>query len=248
MKELYSFTVNLEEEVEKTETREEDGKTVTTTQKIKEEVPYRIILKQPSRKNIEDADLQFSIEMSNCIKKGILTKGMLVKKYSDTGGLMSEDDAVEMTKLFAYIEKRQQEYLKAVARVEGRNQQEEDAIIADIIKSRQRVIELESLYLNLFSNTADTIAQNNVIRWFCLYMTHKQKIPDGSIDPMFPGYSLEQKIESLHEMDEKEDPLYSKVYRKVATFMSFWYFSKNASKEDFEKLDKDIEQDKPDSK
>jgi hypothetical protein len=244
MKELYSFTVNLEQEVEKTETQEENGKTVTITQKIKEEVPYKIILKRPSRKNIEDADLQFSIEMSNCIKRGILTKGMLIKKYSDTGGLMSEDDGAEMTRLFALIARKQEEYTKAISRTEGRNEEQENEIIAEIIRARQRLVELESLYMNLFSNTADNIAQNNVIRWFCLNMAHKQKFPDGPIEPFFSGQTLEEKIEKMHEMDENQDPLYSKVYRKIATFMSFWYFSKNATNEDFAKLDKDIEQDK----
>jgi hypothetical protein len=247
MKELYSFVVNLEEEVEKTETREEDGKTVTTTQKVKEDVPYKVIIKNPSRRNLEDAELQFSVEMSNCIKKGILTKGMLIKKYSDTGGLMSEDDAKEMVRLYALVAEKQNLYTKAVARIEGRDPEEENKIIAEIITLRQRLIEVESSYMNLFSNTADTIAQNNVIRWFCLNMTHKQKLPNGEIEPFFPGSTLEAKIGSMDEMDEAQDPLYTKTYRKIATFVSFWYFSKNATREDFENLDKEIEQDKSNS-
>ena len=85
MKELFSYTVNIPKEVEKTETKEENGTTITVTKKVTEETPVRVIIKQPSKKNIEDGGLQFSVEMSNCIKKGILTKGMLMKKYKDTG-------------------------------------------------------------------------------------------------------------------------------------------------------------------
>ena len=51
-------------------------------------------------RQIEEAELEFSVEMSNCIKKGILTKAMLAKKYSDTGGLLAEEDAKALTKMY----------------------------------------------------------------------------------------------------------------------------------------------------
>ena len=110
MKELFSFNVSLSQEVERTETKEEDGKTITVASKETQEIPYKIIIKNPSRRNIEDAELQFSIEMSNCIKKGILTKGMLLKKYSDSGGFILEADRVELGKLYSFIITQQENY------------------------------------------------------------------------------------------------------------------------------------------
>lgn len=244
MKELYSFTVNLEKEVEKTETKEEDGKTITVTQKVKEEVPIKLIIKQPSRKNIEDADLQYSIEMSSCIKKGILTRGMLMKKYADTGGVLTESDAQEMLKIYANIAHLEQEYTSMIARTENRDKEKETKILEQIMAGRQRLMQLESSYSNLISNTADMIAVNNVIRWYCLTLIHKQAMPDGPIEPMFPGYTLEDKIETLHKLDEEQDPLYVKTYNKLASFVAFWYYSKDATREDFDSLNKDIEEGK----
>ena len=89
LREIYSFTAEKEETVQQTETKEvagKDGKkeTVSITKDVVEKVPYRIILKQPNRRQIEEAELEYSVEMSNCIRKGILTKAMLAKKYSDT--------------------------------------------------------------------------------------------------------------------------------------------------------------------
>jgi hypothetical protein len=244
MKELYSFTVNLEKEVEKTETKEEDGKTITVTQKVKEEVPIKLIIKQPSRKNMEDADLQYSIEMSSCIKKGILTRGMLMKKYADTGGVLTESDAQEMLKIYANIAHLEQEYTSMIARTENRDKEKETKILEQIMAGRQRLMQLESSYSNLISNTADMIAVNNVIRWYCLTLIHKQAMPDGPIEPMFPGYTLEDKIETLHKLDEEQDPLYVKTYNKLASFVAFWYYSKDATREDFDSLNKDIEEGK----
>ena len=99
LREIYSFTFEKEEKVKRTETQSlenpetKEMEEVSVTKEVTEEVPYRVIMKQPTRRQIEDAELEFSVEMSNCIKKGILTKAMLAKKYSDTGGLMAEDDA-----------------------------------------------------------------------------------------------------------------------------------------------------------
>lgn len=240
MKELFSYTVKVNKEIEKTETKEENGQKITVTQKVKEEVPVRIIIKQPSRRNLEDAELQFSIEMSNCIKKGILTKGMLTKKYSDTGGVLSEDDAKELVNLYNKITQLQNDLLRLTSKSDY-DKEAEAVIIDKITNLRMRMVQVESSYRALFDNTADNIAQNNVIRWFCLHMAHTQVIPDGNIEPMFKGTTTEQKLESLHQMDENEDEVYAKAYRKLATFMSFWFFSKNAKREDFEKLDNDIE-------
>lgn len=240
MKELFSYTVKVNKEVEKTETKEENGQKITVTQKIKEDVPVKIIIKQPSRKNLEDAELQFSIELSNCIKKGILTKGMLTKKYSDTGGILSEGDAKELVTLYNKITEYQNELLRLTSKSDY-DKQAEAAIIDKITTTRMRMVQVESLYRTLFENTADNIAQNNVVRWFCLHMAHTQIMPDGNIEPMFKGSTTEQKLESLHQMDENEDEIYTKAYRKLATFMSFWFFSKNAKREDFEKLENDIE-------
>jgi hypothetical protein len=240
MKELFSYIVKTNREIEKTETKEENGQKITVTQKVKEEVPVRIIIKQPSRKNLEDAELQFSIEMSSCIKKGILTKGMLTKKYSDTGGVLSEDDAKELVDLYNKITLLENDLLRLTSKNDY-DRSAEAEIINKITTLRMRMVQVESMYRALFDNTADNIAQNNVIRWFCLHMAHTQVMPDGNIEPMFKGTSTEQKLESLHEMDENEDEIYAKAYRKLATFMSFWFFSKNAKREDFEKLNNDIE-------
>jgi hypothetical protein len=239
MKELFDFSIKLNKQVEKTETKEENGQTITITSKVNEDVPIRIIFKQPSRKDIEEADLQFSVELSNCVKKGILTKGMLLKKYSDTGGVLSQDDDKRLTDLYGQISKLQKEYLSLSIKAE-KTKEEEDAILEKIATARKQAVNLESTYMTLFNNTADTIAQNNVIRWFCVNMTHKQE-GAGSIEPFFKGDTLDQKLDELLRMDEQEDEVYTKDYKKLATFVSFWYFSKNATKKDFEQLDKDIE-------
>lgn len=237
MKELFSYTVNLEKEVEKTETKEENGATISVTKKVKEDVPYRIIIKQPSKKNIEDGGLQFSVEMSNCIKKGILTKGMLMKKYRDTGGSFSEEDQKELDSLSVILNAKSDEF-----RATPEDQKEKrDAILAEVVAARRRILELQNIHDALFANTADMIARNNSIRWYCLYLTYVQEMPSGEIKPMFAGNTLEEKLATLEKMDEEQNELYLKTYNKLSLFWSFWYMGTNVTKEDLEKFNADIE-------
>ena len=50
------------------------------------------------------------------------------------------------------------------------------------------------------------------------------------------------KKESFYAMEEEEDNLLELIYDKLMAFVSFWYFSVNSSVEDFEGLEKDIEE------
>src|SRR6056300_1198186 len=112
LKLLYQFTVDEEKEVEK-ETSRKNRKTgeVTITKK-KEKVRVEVKIKKPSRRELEDAELQYTIEMSKCVKQGILTKAMLAKKYGDTGGAFTEEGQKEYGKLYTQILEFQNEYIK----------------------------------------------------------------------------------------------------------------------------------------
>ena len=101
-RELYTFSLDQEKEVEKSHTRKnkKTGEETTVTKKVTEKVPVQVRIKRPSRRELEDAELEYSVEMSRCVKKGILTKAMLYKKYSDTGGVWSEEDEKDYGKLY----------------------------------------------------------------------------------------------------------------------------------------------------
>ena len=117
LKEIYSFTVEDTQEVEektkeKRKNKEGVQEEVEISKKVKKKIPYTIIVKNPNRRELEEADMEYSIEMSRCIKKGILTKAMLAKKYSDTGGLLSENDATKLVDLYGELSDLEGEYTK----------------------------------------------------------------------------------------------------------------------------------------
>jgi hypothetical protein len=251
MKEIYSFSVELEKKttkkVKKTvlnkETKKEE--TVEVEEEVTEEEPIRVILKEPNRRQIEEADMEYSIEMSQCVKRGILTKAMLAKKYSDSGGLLAEEDAKSLNSKYGELAQFQTDFTKLSTKTGKKTKGDEEkskGLINKIAESRREIIDIETSYASLFNHTADVKAQNRVIMWYVLNLTY---IVRGEEDPelFFEGETFEQKESYYYDLDEKNDPLYSLIQSKIATFMSYWYFaSSGLSKEDFDQLNTDIEE------
>ena len=121
-------TVEVEKdvEVEKKRKNKDTGKmetyTVVEKKKVKEKqivkekrkstekVENTFVITQPTRRQMEEADMEFSIEMSRCVKEGILTKAMLLNKYTDAGGIMSEEDAKALAKMYGELAELQTKF------------------------------------------------------------------------------------------------------------------------------------------
>ena len=250
MKEIYSFSVEVEREVEETVSKKrknkESGKMeeVSVTQNVKKEVPVRIIIKEPNRRQIEEADMEFSVEMSKCIKKGILTKAMLAKKYSDSGGLLTEEDAKQLTKLYASLGEMQTKYtrLSSKAKKSKKDEDKLNEMLGEMGQLRRDIVDMETTYSSLFNHTADNKAQNKVILWYLVNLSYYQEDEDDNIKPFFTSEESEDKIDEYYDLDENGDEIFDLAKDKLTTFLSFWYFSSNATKEDFDSLNKDIEE------
>lgn len=247
-KTIHEFTVNKEEEVEEETTSEVKNKEtgeiekVTKTKTVKKEIPYTIRIASPSRRQVEDADMEFSIEMSKCIKKGILTKAMLAKKYSDSGGLLSEEDSAELVRLYRELAELQNSLGRSMSKKKKteKEKQKETELTDSFAEVRKRIVDLETSYQNVFNHTADTKAQNKTILWYVLNLSYISS-PDEEERPLFAGETSEQKEESYYKLDEEGDEIYELAKEKLMTFISFWYFSQNASEEEFKNLEKDID-------
>lgn len=250
MKEIYSFSIEVEREVEETVTKKRKNKEtnkmeeVSVDQTVKKEVPIKIILKEPNRREVEEADMEYSIEMSKCIKKGILTKAMLAKKYSDSGGLLSEEDATNLTRNYASLGDLQSKYTRLSSKTKKTKKDEDrlTELLGEMAEVRRDIVDMETSYSSLFNHTADSKAQNKVILWYLVNLSYYQENEDDEIIPFFKSEEMEDKIEEYYAVDEEGDEIFDLAKDKLSTFLSFWYFSSNATTEDFDKLNEDIDE------
>jgi hypothetical protein len=244
-KELYKFQIFEEKEVVKEESTIDEVTKEETVVKKKtiEKFPLEVTLKKPTRRQIEEADLEFSVEMSKCIKKGILTKAMLAKKYSDIGGLMSESESEKLVGLYQKIFELQNENtrLDLISEKSEENLQRISEVITELGECRNSIVDIESSYRALFDHTADTKAQNKVLLWYIINLTFLKKESDLDSKPYFKGKDFEEKLLDFYDKEEKAENVHISLVKKVSTFVAFWFFNQASTKEDFEKLEKRVE-------
>jgi len=216
------------------------------TRKEKGKVEHVFVIKEPTRRQMEEADMEYSIEMSKCVREGILTKAMLLNKYTDAGGIMSEEEAKQLAKMYGELAELQTKFTNYKIKTENidkfsENQKE---VFEKIATLRRTIATIETNYSSLLNHTADVRAQNKVVMWYLLSLSHleSKEGDDVELKPYFSGETVEEKKEIFYSMEESENELLELVYNKLTAFISFWYFSVSATDEDFESLEKDIEE------
>ena len=246
-KELYTFTLETEKEVEKTHTRtnKKTGEKTTVTKKVTEKIPVDVKIKRPSRRELEDAELEYSVEMSRCVKKGILTKAMLYKKYSDTGGVFSESDAQDYGKLFKEVLNLQNEYVRLDSADKDKKPEKQkeriEKIKDELAAAKRQMVEVESSMHTLFDHTADIKAQNRLILWYTLMLTHIQGEDDDNPTPYFLGDTFEEKIDDYYNKEEEASEFYLEAIKKITTVLAFWFFNQASTPEEFNNLIEQME-------
>jgi len=239
-KTLYQFTLDKEYEktVESTRKNKKTGEETITKKKKKVKEPIEVQIKRPNRRELEEAELEYSVEMSKCIKKGILTKAMLGKKYSDTGGLFSEEDSSDYAKLYKGALDLQNEYMR-LDTVDKRTEKQEarfEKVKEETAANRTKIIEFESNFQSLFDHTADVKAQNRVLLWYCLHLTYVYDEEKDKFVQYFEGDDFEEKINNYYDLEESDDEFYLKLIKKVSTTLAFWFFNQASTQEEFQEL------------
>jgi len=252
-RELYSFSIDLEEEVEKEvikeveEKNEETGemetveKTVTKKSKVK--TPVRLYIKKPTRTQIEDGDMFYSIWLNKFIKMGLLTRAMLAKKQVDVGGTLNEDDKINYAKLYLKLFEKQQVVMRYSAKdkddlTDGEAERLEKSVSELAVISKE-LSDFEAAQASIFDHTADVKARNKTITWFLLHLAGYSKgegEKEGDVEEgmLFPGSEYEEKYRAYQEADENQDPLFTKSIDRLSTIATIWYMSGIQDQDEFE--------------
>jgi hypothetical protein len=249
-KKLYQFTID--KEVEKMEeTTKKDRKTgeeITTKKPVIVKEPIEFFIKRPSRRELEEAELEYSVEMSRCVKKGILTKAMLAKKYSDTGGIFSEDEAKAYSQLYKEVLELQNEYIRldSADQKDAKQKKRFEVVKSELAETKRKIVEIESGFQSFFDHTADIKAQNRLLLWYVINLTYIQNENenDDKPQPYFEGSDFESKIEDYYKKEESNDAFYFAAIKKASTILAFWFFNQASEPKEFDELIEKMEKGK----
>jgi hypothetical protein len=94
---------------------------------------------------------------------------------------------------------------------------------------------------SLFDHTADTKAQNRLLLWYTLMLTHIQKEEDDNPKFLISKVKILRKIEDYYLKEDESSDFYHEVVKKVTTILAFWFFNQASSPDEFNKLIEDLE-------
>ena len=184
--------------------------------------------------------------MSRCVKKGILTKAMLAKKYSDTGGIFSEDESKAYTELYKEVLELQNEYIRldSADQKDAKQKKRFETVKTELADVKRKIVEIESNFQSFFDHTADIKAQNRLLLWYVINLTYIQNENDDKPKPYFEGFDFEAKIEDYYEKEESGDSFYFSAIKKASTILAFWFFNQASEPKEFDELIEKMEKGK----
>jgi len=238
-KSIYDFTATKKVEKPVEEITKVKGKEVKTITNEVQDVPVKILFKKPSRREEEMAQLFYAKQVNHYARdESLMTKAMLLNKYRDSGGLMSEKTQKERADAYTKILKVQEEYveLKALSRPTKKKKQRMEELEKEFTELQNYVVDLEAAHNALLENTADAHAQNDLLRWYAMRFTYVQEEEDDDPVPYFVGEDYEEKLEDYYNKEESEDEFYEQIRKEIGTIVAVWLFKKTVDSEEFKKL------------
>lgn len=240
MKTIYEFEVKKQVEVDKVETREENGATISVTTKVKEDKPIFFAIKRPSRNEKEEGEMHRAAYFALCVERGIITQAALRKKYGDTGGIYTNEEEKQYSILRAKLRDSLEQYQLLSVNLDEKDKGKRDQIFEEIFDIRRKIIEFENSATLFYQDTAESKARNKLIEYFILNLTYFKDGVDKEWAPFFKGESVEEKTKYLATLEDNDDELYLKVGEKLAFVVTLLLTSPNLTKEEIENIEKEV--------
>lgn len=239
MKRIYEFTVNKEEEVsEDTVKTQKDGTEVTTSKKVKKEVPFKFFLRRPTRAMTDEAELYYGVKLADGIKAGLLTRALLEKRFENDGGTRSDDEKLQYKIITEKLKKFYEEQSKIIDIVEKKRTASQKKRLAELEEEvrpvRRELRDLQMVEDSLYEETAESRARNKVILWWMLHLAHAEQ--DGKDVEFFGSGDFDAKLKRYDDIDEGEDLFEIITARKFAYYVSFWFVGRPNSKQEFQEM------------
>lgn len=240
MKKLFEFTLSkTAKETVKETSKNEKGESVVTETEVEKTKMQQVFLRKPNRSLYDEAELFYGVKLSEGIKAGLLTRALLAKRFSNDGGVLSEDEKGRYADLYLKLYESQLDIdrLNGLAGGEKTDKSAEtlDGLMRESADIRRELTDFEMAQSSLFEQTAENRARNKTILWWMLSLSYLEG-EDGESEIVFAGDSFEEKLDAYDELEDSDEEFDVELLRKLVYYVSFWYVGKINTQEEFEKL------------
>lgn len=226
---LLTFSVSVSREVDKVDTRVEDGKTITETTKVTKTVNVPFCFKKPSRPEDEEADIVRASSWYRFVDRGVIPEAMLIKRYTEAGGTMPAQYKQLLDTLQVEFFALEMELTKAEVEHKG-NDEVLRPLRLKYFDLRERMTQIHRSQAPFFENTAESKAREKHVEWLVLHMAHfkphRADETQGEWTPFFEGETTDQKLASYDRMVEAKDELLAGA-QETLKLVALFYSSSN---------------------
>lgn len=228
MKELFSYSLTYKTKTRVTE-KQEDGSEVTRLQDV--EKPVKVIIKSPSRRDSEAAKNIYQESWSDAVRRGILTRAVIDKTYSNQDGVLSESQKQNLEEAFKKmvgIREKYQPYseIKEEDRTEE-EKQEIEKLGKEFETAQEEFYKIEALSDSLYRHSAENIAAEKQVLYNALFLTFLDF--NGKSQSIVEGETLSARQDNLDKIldddsndDAKEKArLYSVVFYRNLKYLDY---------------------------
>lgn len=207
--------------------------------------PVTLFLIEPSRATKDKGEMFYTVKLSEAIRAGILTKQQLVRRITDDGGLLSEND---MTQYKVYWEewfKKSAEYRRIGMTAEGERDEAAKTLFAslelELTELRKKIQDFEINKSELFDHTAENWARNKAMIWWTLHLAYIQRDGDKEKTPVFVDgdkTTANDRFNKYEELANSESAFWTTVLDKLLLYTTIWYVTGADKPETFVETEK----------
>lgn len=213
-----------------------------------------VFVSKPSQADIEDGEYIYAKRFNRLLQDGFLSRAMMNKKFGDIGGIFSEKTSSDLSKsLLELFEARQRiEFYGSSKNLTPEQEEELKSANETYLILQKKITEHDSLLQNMFSNSADSKAEDYTLKWFVLYNSYMvSEIDEGDVKKkkefkIFDKTTLEDKELQLRSFFEDIDSsdseiiklkksLISKYFTLIGRVLAIWYNGLGDDQESIEK-------------
>lgn len=237
MKKIYEFTlektVNSEELVIE---KNEKGEEIKVLKPITRKVPQKFFLAKPGRVLREKAEIYYNKIFWECQKEGILPLTQLHKRFSDDGGILTQEEDKWRKDAYETVWNKQAEYKALTEKQELNTEETEKAkkLLDEIVDVWADIQTFEeSKGGTLYQNTAEAVAKNRQTLWWMVNLIYSED-DKGNTKLVFGDGSLEDKLNVFDNFNEGEDLFNNNLAQRAFTATSLWNFGRAETQIDFD--------------
>tara|TARA_Y100000593_G_scaffold72793_1_gene133739 strand:+ start:4564 stop:5505 length:942 start_codon:yes stop_codon:yes gene_type:complete len=238
MKKLFEFHLSKKtKETVKESSKNDKGETVTTEKETEKIHDQKVVLRKPNRSLHDEAELFYGVKLSEGIKAGLLTRALLAKRFSNDGGVLSEDDKGRYADLYLKLYETQLDIDRLSLQEEKTDSDDSrlEKLMVESSEIRRELTDFEMAQTQLFEQTAENRARNKTILWWLLNLSYLED-EKGKLSPVFSGDTYEEKLSMYDSMEDSDDEFDENLLQKLIYYVSFWYVGRVTNQEEFEKL------------